>query len=236
MAIDAKASAAQYALKFVKPGMMVGLGSGSTASLFVELLGRNAELRDRIEAVCTSAATQGLAERHGFHLREVDEVERVDLTVDGADEVTPRLEMIKGGGGALFREKIVAKLSAFHITIVHAPKVVATLGAFPLPVEIVPFAHGITTRWVLEALRGLGVTVEGWSLRTRTSPPEAGRPFVTDNGNLIIDVKLGPIADPEAVATALKRIEGVVEHGLFLGLTHLVISAKDDGTIAEYRR
>ena len=236
MAIDPKMRAAQHALQFVKPGMLVGLGSGSTASLFVTLLGEQAALRDRIEAVCTSAGTQRLAEDNGFRLREVDSVARVDLTVDGADEVTPRLEMIKGGGGALFREKIVAKLSDFHITIVHAPKVVSALGGFPVPVEIVPFAHTVSTRWALEALADHHATVEHWSVRTQKSGPEAGQPFVTDNGNLIVDIKLAPIADPGTVATALKSVAGVVDHGLFLELTDLVVSADADGTITEYRR
>jgi ribose 5-phosphate isomerase A len=236
MATDPKIFAARAALRFVKPGMLVGLGSGSTASLFVEFLGQDAVLRDRIDAVCTSADTQRLAERHGYRLREIDSVERIDLSVDGADEVTPRLEMIKGGGGALFREKVVARLSAFHVTIVHKAKLVERLGGFALPVEIVPFAHEVTVRAILAALKACGATVERWSLRAQKAGPKAGQPFITDNGNLIADVKLAPIADPEAVAQALKAITGVVEHGLFLGLTHHVIVAEDDGSISEYGR
>ncbi len=222
-----KTAAARHALRFVKPGMLVGLGSGSTAQAFVTLLGADMALREAITVVCTSGETQALAESLGFTIRPVDNVERVDLTVDGADEITPRLEMIKGGGGALFRERVVAALSAFHVTIVHAEKLVERLGAFPLPVELVPFAHPVSTRWVLDALRDAGVAVEWSSLRARKDG--GTEPFVTDNGNVIVDVKLGPITDPARVAAAVERVDGVVTQGLFLGLTHLAVVAGADG-------
>ncbi|HVT82435.1 MAG TPA: ribose-5-phosphate isomerase RpiA [Phycisphaerae bacterium] len=230
---DSKTTAARHALQFVKPGMIVGLGSGSTAAAFVTLLGAEAALREAISAVCTSGATQRLAESLGFKLRDVNDVVRVDLTVDGADEITTGLDMIKGGGGALFRERIVARLSDFHVTIAHAAKLVPALGGFPLPVEIVPFAQSVTMRWILDALAVADLPVERWTMRTDKN---TGAPFRTDNGNAIADVKLAAIRDPALVAALLDRIDGVVTHGLFLGLTHLAVVAEADGAVRELRR
>ncbi|HEY1719854.1 MAG TPA: ribose-5-phosphate isomerase RpiA [Magnetospirillaceae bacterium] len=227
---DSKTIAARAALPYVKEGMLVGLGSGSTASEFVRLLGTEKKLRESITAVCTSSETQTLAQLLGIKLVAVDAVTRVDLTVDGADEITPQLQMIKGGGGALFRERIVARLSADHITIVHQAKLVEKLGGFPLPVEIVPFSHGTTTRWILDALKDGGIAVEHHTLR---AAKDGGGRFVTDNGNVIVDMKLAPIADPARAAALLDGIDGVVTHGLFLGLTKRVLVAQDDGSVRE---
>lgn len=232
-----KTIAARAALAYVKPGMLVGLGSGSTASEFVRLLGADAKLKDSITAVCTSAETQTLAQLLGFKLLAVDDVTRVDLTVDGADEITPKLEMIKGGGGALFRERIVANLSSDHITIVHQAKLVKHLGGFPLPIEIVPFARAYAERRILATLSAAGADVERSTWRDakdgRAKKDTSSEPFVTDNGNLILDVKLDPIRDPAALAARLDAIDGVVTHGLFLGLTRRALIAQDDGTVRE---
>jgi ribose 5-phosphate isomerase A len=169
----------------------------------------------------------------GFTLHDVNAVTRIDLTVDGADEITPGLDMIKGGGGALFRERIVARLSDFHVTIVHAAKLVLVLGGFPLPVEIVPFAQGVTMRWILDALAAAGMAVERWTMRV---DKRTGAPFRTDNGNAIADIKLAAIRDPAGLAALLDRIDGVVTHGLFLGLTHLAVVAEEDGSVREIGR
>jgi ribose 5-phosphate isomerase A len=209
---DQKYLAAARSLEFVEPGMVLGLGTGSTAAIMVELLGERVSQGFWVSGIPTSEATAELARRCGIPLTDFDQIERVDLTIDGADETDGELRLIKGGGGALLREKIVASLSERMIVIADASKKVAQLGAFPLPVEVVPFAAP-ALRPRLAELRCEAV------LRA----DRGGQPFVSDEGNLIIDCHFGAIAEPEALARELNAIPGVVEHGLFLGMAERVL-------------
>lgn len=220
----AKRRAAEHALAYVEPGMRLGLGTGSTAAALVELLG--ARVRDglRVFAVPTSEATRALAEQQGILLTTLEEAPRLDLTIDGADEIDPHLRLIKGGGGALLREKIVASASRRMIVIADHTKKVAKLGRFPLPVEVVQFGHRSTELHIVEQAAKIGA-VGKVSLRQRAD----GLPFVTDGGNLVLDCTFGRIDDPQRLAEALQSIPGVVEHGLFIGLADLAIVAGPDG-------
>jgi ribose 5-phosphate isomerase A len=223
--IDAhKRGAAARALDFVQPGMRLGLGTGSTARHFVELLGER--VRDGLDVVGvpTSQATRADAERLGIPLTTLDEVPELDLTVDGADEIAPDLTLIKGGGGALLHEKIVAAASAAMVVIADGSKWVSVLGRFALPVEVVPFGLAATRRAVEAAAAAAGAPGPALLRRTRD-----GHPFVTDSGHWILDAALDRIADPPALAARLAAIPGVVEHGLFIGLTRTAIIAGPDG-------
>jgi ribose 5-phosphate isomerase A len=221
---DLKRIASARAVEFVEPGMRLGLGTGSTARHFVELLG--ARVRDglTVVAVATSEATGADAARLGIPLSTLDETPQLDLTVDGADEIAPDLTVIKGGGGALLREKIVAAASARMIVIADDTKWVPVLGRFPLPIEVVPFGLVATRRAVEAAAAAVGCP--GPAVLRRT--PQ-GHPFVTDGGHFILDAALGRIADPMALASGLAGIPGVVEHGLFIGLVATAIIAGADG-------
>ena len=219
-----KRAAAARALDFVRSGMRLGLGTGSTARHFVELLGERVRGGLKVVGVPTSLATEADAERCGIPLTTLDETPELDLTVDGADEIGPDLTLIKGGGGALLREKIVAAASARMIVIADASKWVAALGRFPLPIEVAPFGLGATRRAIEKALTGLGQT---GSLTLRKTSD--GHPFVTDGGHRIIDAALFRLDDPKAIAHALAGIPGVMEHGLFIGLAHAAIVAGPDG-------
>jgi ribose 5-phosphate isomerase A len=219
-----KRAAAARALEFVEPGMRLGLGTGSTARHFVELLAERVRGGLRIVAVPTSEATQRDAQRLGVPLTSLDETPALDLTVDGADEIAPDLSLIKGGGGALLREKIVAGASARMVVIADESKGVATLGRFPLPIEVVPFGLA-TTRAAIEAAAA-AAGCPGPALLRRTKD---GLPLVTDCGHWILDAALGRIADPAALADRLARIAGVVEHGLFIGLAQTAILASPEG-------
>ena len=220
---DEKRAAAARALLLVSSGMRLGLGTGSTAAIFVDLLVDHA--RSGLELVCvpTSEATRRQAERGGLRVATLDEVPRLDLTVDGADEVDGELRLIKGGGGALLREKIVARASARMVVIADRSKLVRELGTFPLPIEVVPF--GLTaTRIAIEAETSrLGL--QG-SLELRKDA--AGQPFLTDGGHYIIDAAFGAIPDPVALSSRLGDIPGIVEHGLFIGLARGAIVAGGD--------
>lgn len=227
----AKINAAQAALQFVKDGMAVGLGTGSTAAHFVRLLGARVRQGLRVKGVPTSEATRHLAEQEGVPLIDVSQVSRLDLDVDGADEIDPAFRLIKGGGGALLREKIVAAASAHMVVIADRSKWVETLGAFPLPVEVTRFGSNLTQARVEAALRESGCAGARAALRVSGKSNE---PVVTDGGNYILDAHAERIADPEALARALDAIPGVVEHGLFLGLAQTVILGKDVG--AEIKR
>jgi len=219
-----KVAAAERALAFVEPGMRLGLGTGSTAARFVDALGRKVAAGLDVVCVATSAATQAQAETLGIRMTTLDEAPFLDLTVDGADEVDGELRLIKGGGGALLREKIVATASGRMIVIADASKKVATLGAFPLPLEVVAF--GLTaTRNMITALAA-DAGCEG-DIRVRMLP--GGKPFLTDGGNLILDCHFGRIDEPEELDEALKLIPGVVENGLFIGIADLAIIAGADG-------
>jgi ribose 5-phosphate isomerase A len=219
-----KRAAAARALEFVRPGMRLGLGSGSTAKHFVELLGERVHAGLDVIGVPTSEATGADAARLGVPLTTLDETPELDLTVDGADEIAVDLSLIKGGGGALLREKIVASASARLVIIADESKWVSALGRFPLPVEIVPFGLAPTRRKVEAAAAAAGSP--GPALLRRGKD---GHAFVTDGGHWILDAALERIADPRSLADRLDRIAGVVEHGLFIGLAHIAVIAGSSG-------
>jgi ribose 5-phosphate isomerase A len=219
-----KRAASARALDFVSPGMRLGLGTGSTARHFVELLAERVRAGLEVIAVPTSEATRSDAERLGIPLTTLDETPALDLTVDGADEIAPDLTLIKGGGGALLREKIVAAASDRLLVIADESKWVPTLGRFPLPVEVVPFGLAATRRAIEAA--GAAAGVAGPALLRRTSD---GHAFVTDQGHWILDVGLERIPDPRALADRLACIPGVVEHGLFIGLAQIAVLAGSGG-------
>src|SRR6187431_197750 len=219
-----KRAAAARALEFVRPGMRLGLGSGSTAKHFVELLAERVRAGLDVIGVPTSETTRRDAERLGVPLTTLDETPELDLTIDGADEISPDLALIKGGGGALLREKIVAAASARMVVIADDTKWVAMLGKFPLPIEVVPFGLAATKRAVEAATISAGCPGP-ISLRK----DKAGHAFVTDGGHFILDAALQRIADPRALAERLAAIPGVVEHGLFIGLAHAAVIAGPDG-------
>jgi ribose 5-phosphate isomerase A len=219
-----KRQAAERALAFLQDGMKLGLGTGSTAAHFVDLVGTR--VREGLAVVCvpTSEATRAQAERLGIPLTTLEETHELDLTVDGADELDGELRLIKGGGGALLREKIVALASRRMVVIADASKRVATLGRYPLPVEVVPFGVAATRRLLERLAAEAGCTGE-----IKLRPGEGGRPFVTDGGNHLLDCAFGRIERPEALDQALKRIPGVVENGLFLGIATAAVIAGPDG-------
>jgi ribose 5-phosphate isomerase A len=219
-----KRAAAARAVEFVRPGMRLGLGTGSTARHFVELVGERVRGGLDVVAVPTSQATEADAKRYGIALTTLDETPQLDLTVDGADEIDPHLSLIKGGGGALLREKIVAGASARMIVIADASKWVDALGHYPLPVEVAPFGVAATLREMQQAIAG----IQRPGLLTLRRGRD-GHAFVTDGGHWIVDAALGRIDDPAALAHALVGIPGVMEHGLFIGLAQMAIIAGPDG-------
>ena len=220
-----KRLAAERALAFLKSGMTIGLGSGSTAAAFVDLVGHKERQGFKLTGVATSRATLAQAQSLGIPLTTLDKVPFLDLTVDGADQLDDQLRLIKGGGGALLREKIVATASERMIVIADASKRVARLGEFPLPVEVARFGLA-ATRNMLSALAA-EVGCEG-EIRLRS---DGVQPFVTDNGNYILDCAFGRIDDPEALDAALKRVPGVLENGLFLGMADAAVIAGPDGVV-----
>jgi ribose 5-phosphate isomerase A len=212
-----KKSAAEKALELVQDGMLVGLGSGSTARYFIEGVGRLVERGMKLRAVPTSRGVAELAATLGIPI-VTEMIGQIDLAVDGADEVDPALNLIKGRGGALFREKLVAAASKRFVVVVDESKFVKELGVGVLPVEVLPFLWRTTA----ERLTALGV-----SLTVRGGEET---PFITDNGNLILDLTMPDgIKNPSELGTELKKVTGVVEHGLFVGMTHTVIVANGDG-------
>lgn len=217
-----KRLAAEAALVEVKPGMKIGLGTGSTARHFVDLIGE--KVRDGLDCLCvpTSIATENQARALGIPLADLDAVVELDLTVDGADECDPALNLIKGGGGALLREKIVAVATRRMVVIADGSKAVQTLGRFPLPIEINPFASQTTTHAVKTVAEGFGCMGE----ITRRAQAD-GTPFLTDGGHFILDASFGRISDPEALSRALLDIPGVVQHGLFLGICRAAYIAEN---------
>lgn len=221
---ELKRQAAARALDHVRDGMRLGLGTGSTAKHFVELLGARVQAGLKVVGVPTSEATRVLAEQCGVPLTTLDEIERLDLTVDGADEIDPALNVTKGGGGALLREKIVAAASDRMIVIADESKWVATLGRFPLPIEVVPFGLSATRRALETAFAQCGAS-GAMAVRKR----EDGHVFVTDGGHWIIDARLGEIPDAPRLAGLLAAIPGVVEHGLFIGLVSTAMLAGSQG-------
>lgn len=228
---DLKRQAAARAVEQVRDGMKLGLGTGSTAKHFVELLGERVKAGLKVVGVPTSEATRADAERCGVLLTTLDEVDRLDLTVDGADEIDPNLELIKGGGGALLREKIVAAASDRMIVIADESKWVPTLGRFPLPIEVIPFGLGATRRAIEAVFAENGVSGQMGVRRAKD-----GHAFVTDGGHWIIDAHLGRIPDSPRLAAALNSIPGVVEHGLFIGLARTAVLAGPQGIRVVERR
>jgi ribose 5-phosphate isomerase A len=222
----AKFNAAQAALDYIKDGMIVGLGTGSTSAHFVRALGERVRQGLRVKGVPTSEATRNLAEQVGVPLIEISQVTAIDVDVDGADEVDPAFRLVKGGGGALLREKIVAAASKRMVVIADESKWVETLGAFPLPVEVTRFGFALTQERVAEALRKTGCAGDEVVLRVSG---KANEPVITDGGNYILDAHVQRIANAEALAAELQAIAGVVEHGLFIGLAQTVILGKAKG-------
>src|SRR5579871_5543038 len=219
-----KRAAAAKALEFVRAGMRVGLGTGSTAAHFIDLLGERVRAGLDVEAIPTSEATRRQAAAAGIALTTFDAVIQLDLTVDGADEIAPDLTLIKGGGGALLREKIVASASARMVVIADQSKWVEVLGRFALPVEIVPFGATATRRAVEAAAAAAGCPGPA---PLRKTP--SGHAFVTDGGHWLIDAQLQRIGDPQGLAARLAAVPGVVEHGLFIGLAGAAIVAGPSG-------
>ena len=209
---EEKEAAGRAAAKLVRDGDIVGLGTGSTAYFAVVALGERVKAGLKIIGIPTSVHTADLAGAVGIPLTTLDEHPEIDITIDGADEVDPKLNLIKGGGGALTREKVVASASKKMVVVADSGKVVAVLGKFPLPVEVIPFARTVVERKIVAL---------GASPKLRMKPD--GSPYLTDNGNEILDCSFGKIADPPALARELSGTPGVVEHGLFIGLAKSAI-------------
>jgi len=219
-----KLAAAERALQYVEPGMKLGLGTGTTAAKFVDVLGPKVAAGLDLICAATSQATQARAEALGIRMTTLDETPFLDLTVDGADQLDEELRLIKGGGGALLREKIVATASGRMIVIADSSKRVVKLGSHPLPLEVVQFGLTATRNMVIALAADAGCEGE-ITLRMGAG----GKPFVTDSGNFILDCAFGVIEQPEDLDEALKLIPGVVENGMFLGIADLAIVAGPDG-------
>jgi len=209
-----KEEAARASLRFVKDGQIVGLGTGSTAAYFIQLLGEQVKNGLRIRGIPTSDRSREQAASLGIPLTTLDECQQIDVTVDGADEVDPQLRLIKGGGGALLREKIVASATRQLVIVADATKRVPVLGKFPLPVEVIKFAQAV----VAKKIEALGAEV---GLRRDVS----GKPYLTDENNHILDCQFGQIPDADELARRLSDMPGVVEHGLFIGMASVVLVA-----------
>jgi ribose 5-phosphate isomerase A len=220
-----KRQAAARALEEVQDGMRLGLGTGSTAKHFVELLGERVKAGLKVVGVPTSEATRADAERCGVPLTTLDEIDSLDLTVDGADEIDGVLDVIKGGGGALLREKIVAAASSRMIVIADESKLVGRLGRFPLPIEIIPFGLAATSKALRDVFAACGLGAPVMNVRQQGD----GHVFVTDGGHWIVDAQLGAIADAPDLARRLSAIPGVVEHGLFIDLAQTAVLAGAQG-------
>lgn len=226
-----KRQAAAKALEQVRDGMKLGLGTGSTAKHFVDLLGEKVAAGLHVVGVPTSEATRAQAEACRIPLTTLDDIDRLDITIDGADEMDAALNLIKGGGGALLREKIVAAASDRMIVIADDSKWVDVLGRFPLPVEVIPFGLAATRRAISDAFAQSGV-----SGQMVVRKGKDGHVFVTDGGHWIIDAHLGRIVDAPRLAGLLSLIPGVVEHGLFIGLGSTAILAGAQGIRVIERR
>jgi ribose 5-phosphate isomerase A len=219
-----KEAAARASLRFVQDGQVVGLGTGSTAAYFIQLLGEQVKNGLRIRGIPSSEHSREQAASIGIPLTTLDECQAIDVTVDGADEVDPQLRLIKGGGGALLREKIVASATKQFVIVADATKLVPVLGKFPLPVEVIKFAEALVAKKIV----ALGAKVE---LR-RTAD---GKPFLTDENNHILDCRFGQIPDAGGLARQLSDMPGVVEHGLFIDMASVVLVARGS-EIVELRR
>jgi ribose 5-phosphate isomerase A len=215
-----KQIAAEASLKYLRDGQVVGLGTGSTASLAIRALGEKVRSGLKIRGIPTSQRSREMALELGIPLTTFDEVQRIDVTIDGADEFDPQLNLIKGGGGALLREKIVASATRQLLIVTDSSKQVPVLGKFPLPVEVIRFAQAL----IAKRIAALGAVA---TLRRDAQ----GNPYVTDEGHHILDCRFGQIQNPPALARALSDMPGVVEHGLFIGMASVVIMARGTDVI-----
>jgi len=220
-----KKLAAEKALEYIRDGMVLGLGTGSTAYWAIRGVGERVRKGLKIKAVATSLQSDSLAREEGIEMLDFSEIDHIDLTIDGADEVDEKLNLIKGGGGALLREKIVAAATGYYIIIVDESKLVPCLGKFPLPVEVAPFGWEMTRR----RLESLGCTTQ-----LRMGPDKSV--FLSDNGHYILDCSFGKIVDPARLHDQVNGIVGVMENGLFIDMANLVLVGKKDGSTGEIRR
>ena len=221
----AKFAAAEKALDFVEPGMLLGLGTGSTADIFVRLLGERVAEGLEITGVPTSTRTRDLAASLNIPLTTLEEVEKLDLVIDGADEFDRRMNLIKGGGGALLQEKLVATAADKMVVITDRSKQVSHLGAFPLPVEVVKFGWKLTAKRIYEIISC--AFVGGVDIIRRM---DGDKPYITDEGHYILDLHLKKIDEPEKMAGQLKELVGVVDSGFFIEIADAVIVGREDGT------
>ncbi|MET1028485.1 MAG: ribose-5-phosphate isomerase RpiA [Dongiaceae bacterium] len=205
----------EMAAEMIEPGMVIGLGTGSTVRHFANALGRRIKAGLPVTAIATSRQSEMLAQQNNIRLTNFDRVSTLDICVDGADEVSPDFDMIKGGGGALLYEKIVAAAARRRVYMADSTKLVAKLGAFPLPVEVCQFGHQTVLAHLTQLAPGCGLRLS------------AGQPIVTDAGNYIIDCRFGTIDDPQALNRRLQDIPGVVESGLFIGMIGQLITIRD---------
>lgn len=231
-AINPKENAARRALGYIRDGMTIGLGTGSTAGFFIAALAERVSAGWRVAGVPTSQETERLARQAGIDIVEPQETSMIEIAVDGADEVDRDFNLIKGGGGALFREKIIASAAQRFLVIIDETKRVNALGSFPLPIELAPFSWALTTRAIREAIADAGYEKAKIALRAN----EKG-PLLTDNGNLILDCQLGRIENAPSLNAALNQIPGVIETGLFIDMVDMVIVGSAHGaTVDDVRR
>jgi len=217
----AKELAAKKSLDFIEDGMVIGLGTGSTATRFIELLGERVQRGLKIRGIATSRTSRELAESLSIPIADFQQCPEIDVAIDGADEIGPGLALIKGGGGALLHEKIVASAAKRFIIIADSTKVVTRLGKVPLPVEVIPAASPLVTRKLVKM-----------GIRPSVRRLSAGSEFITEEGNLILDCECGEIQDPDALARSIRNIVGVVEHGLFLHMAErALVSDGEDVSI-----
>lgn len=223
--MNVKKMVAESAVEFIREGMVVGLGTGSTAYWLIKKLGQKVKEGMKLQAVATSVESEVLAKELEIPLVGFSDIDHIDVTIDGADEVDPDLNLIKGGGGALLREKIVATASREFIIVVDESKIVKQLGKFPLPVEVIPFALSITQKKIEEL---------GCKARIRMDQEKSR--FETNNGNFILDCEFGKISNPEELNQRLNMIPGVVENGLFINLAKTVLVGYKSGNVKVYSK